>query len=138
MQNARTNALKTGILFVLLLVNTLFAFAQKDANAALKKKMDKLAEGVESKVIAWRRDFHENPELSNRETRTAKIIADHLKSLGLEVRTGIAKTGVVGILKGGKPGPVVALRADIDALPVTERTDVPFKSKVRTDRKSVV
>ena len=132
MQNVRANALKTGILFVLLLLNTLAAFAQKDANAVLKKKMDKLAEGVEAKVIAWRRDFHENPELSNRETRTAKIIADHLKSLGLEVRTGIAKTGVVGILKGGKPGPVVALRADIDALPVTERTDVPFKSKVRT------
>ena len=107
-------------------------YAQKDPNAALKREMDKLSEGMESKVVAWRRDFHQNPELSNRETRTAKIIADHLTSLGMEVRTGVAKTGVVGVLKGGKPGPVVALRADIDALPVTERTDVPFKSTVRT------
>jgi amidohydrolase len=94
--------------------------------------MDKLAEGMESKVIAWRRDFHQNPELSNREFRTAKVIAEHLTQLGLEVRTGIAKTGVVGILRGGKPGPTVALRADIDALPVTERVDIPFKSVART------
>jgi amidohydrolase len=105
---------------------------KKDSKTALKKTMDALARKVEPKVISWRRDFHQNPELSNRETRTAKIIADHLQSLGLEVRTGIAKTGVVGILKGGKAGPTIALRADIDALPVTERTDVPFKSKVRT------
>ena len=107
-------------------------FAQKNPNAALKIQMDKAAQSIESKIVAWRRDFHQNPELSNRETRTAGIIAAHLKSLGLEVRTGIAKTGVVGILKGGKAGPIIALRADIDALPVTERTDVPFKSKVRT------
>ena len=107
-------------------------FAQKNPNAALKVQMDKAAQSIESKIVAWRRDFHQNPELSNRETRTAGIIAAHLKSLGLEVRTGIAKTGVVGILKGGKAGPTIALRADIDALPVTERTDVPFKSKVRT------
>ena len=106
--------------------------AQKNPNAALKVQMDKAAQNIESKIVAWRRDFHQNPELSNRETRTAGIIAAHLKSLGLEVRTGIAKTGVVGILKGGKAGPTIALRADIDALPVTERTDVPFKSKVRT------
>ena len=107
-------------------------FAQKNPNAALKIQMDKAAQGIESKIVAWRRDFHQNPELSNRETRTSGIIAAHLKTLGLEVRTGIAKTGVVGILKGGKAGPTIALRADIDALPVTERTDVPFKSKVRT------
>ncbi len=107
-------------------------FAQKNPNAALKVLMDKSAQSIETKIIAWRRDFHENPELSNRETRTAGVIEKHLKSLGLEVRTGIAKTGVVGILKGGKAGPTIALRADIDALPVTERTDVPFKSKVRT------
>ncbi|MEY4935072.1 MAG: hypothetical protein RIS64_1431 [Bacteroidota bacterium] len=105
-------------------------FGQK--NAALKAKMDKSAQEIESKVVAWRRDFHQNPELSNRETRTAEIIAKHLKSLGLEVQTGIAKTGVVAILKGGKPGPVIALRADIDALPVTERAPIPFASKVRT------
>lgn len=121
-----------GILLTFLLLLSLPTFAQKDPNSDVKNKMDKLAEKIEAKVIAWRRDFHQNPELSNRETRTAKIIAEHLTSLGLEVRTGIAKTGVVGILKGGKTGPVVALRADIDALPVTERVDVPFKSTVRT------
>ncbi|QLE02665.1 amidohydrolase [Galbibacter sp. BG1] len=87
---------------------------------------------VESEVIEWRRDFHENPELSNREFKTADKIAKHLKSLGLEVTTGVAKTGVVGILKGKKPGKVIALRADIDALPVTERNDLPFKSEVTT------
>ena len=89
------------------------------------------ADAVESKVIAWRRDFHQHPELGNSETRTAGIIAAHLKSLGIEVKTGVAKTGVVGVLKGGKPGPVVALRADMDALPVTERTPLPFASKVK-------
>ncbi len=91
-----------------------------------------LSPELESKVIAWRRDVHEHPELSNRETRTAQLIADHLSALGLETRTGIAKTGVVGILRGDKPGGVVALRADMDALPVTERVDLPFKSTVRT------
>ncbi len=121
-----------GIAFVCTMVCTLPMVAQKDPNVALKKKLDELAHGVEAKVVAWRRDFHQNPELSNRETRTAKVIAEHLKALGLDVRTGVAKTGVVGILKGGKAGPTVALRADIDALPVTERTDVPFKSKART------
>ena len=85
---------------------------------------------VESKVIKWRRYFHANPELSNREFNTAKKIADHLRHLGMEVKTGVAKTGVVGILKGKRSGKVVALRADMDALPVTERTDVPFKSVV--------
>jgi len=79
-------------------------------------------------VLAWRRDFHQHPELSNREFRTSKIVAEQLRALGLEVRTGIAHTGVVGILRGGKPGPTIALRADMDALPVTEQVDVPFKS----------
>ncbi|WP_047545700.1 amidohydrolase [Psychroserpens sp. Hel_I_66] len=88
---------------------------------------------IESKVIEWRRDFHQNPELSNQEFKTAEKIAAHLKSLGLEVETGIAITGVVGILKGDQPGKVVALRADIDALPVTERNDLPFKSTVETE-----
>ena len=83
-------------------------------------------------VIAWRRDIHQHPELSNRETRTSALVAEHLRKLGLEVRTGIAHTGVVGVLRGGKPGKVVALRADMDALPVTEQVDVPFASKVRT------
>ena len=91
------------------------------------------ADKVESKVVAWRRDFHQNPELGNREVRTAKIVADHLRALGFDqVREKVAHTGVVGILKGGKPGPVVALRADMDGLPVTEEVDVPFKSTVRT------
>ena len=84
---------------------------------------------LEARVIEWRRDIHEHPELSNREFRTAKLVADHLRGLGMEVRTGIAHTGVVGILKGGKPGPVVGLRADMDALPVVERVDLPFASK---------
>src|SRR5689334_5007896 len=94
-------------------------------------QVDALADKLESKVIAWRRDIHANPELGNREFRTAKLVADHLKSLGMEVKTGVAHTGVVGLLKGGKPGPVVALRADMDALPVTERNDLPFASKVK-------
>ena len=91
------------------------------------------AEAIEEKVVEWRRHFHQNPELSNREYKTGEKIAVHLKSLGLEVQTGVAHTGVVAILKGGKPGPVVGLRADIDALPVTERNDLPFKSEVVTE-----
>ena len=91
------------------------------------------ANAIEQKVIAWRRDLHANPELGNREFRTSKIVADHLKALGLdEVISNVAITGVVGVLKGGKPGPCVALRADMDGLPVTEQVDVPFASKVRT------
>lgn len=88
---------------------------------------------IEDKVIEWRRDIHQNPELSNREFKTAEKIANHLESLGMEVQTGIAHTGVVGILKGDNPGKVVALRADIDALPVTERNDLPFRSQVTTE-----
>ncbi len=90
---------------------------------------EKDLQAVAPKVLAWRRDFHQHPELSNREFRTSKIVAEHLKNLGMEVRQGIAHTGVVGILKGGKPGPVIALRADMDALPVTEQVDLPFASK---------
>jgi amidohydrolase len=87
-----------------------------------------LSDEINEQVIAWRRDFHENPELSNREFRTAALVAEHLESLGMEVTTGVAHTGVVGILQGGKPGPVVLLRADMDGLPVLERNDLPFKS----------
>lgn len=112
---------------VLLLSNTIFVFGQNQQ--AIKTKIDQKAASIESKVVAWRRDFHQNPELSNREVRTAQKVAEHLKTLGLEVQTGVGKTGVVGILKGGKPGPVVALRADMDGLPVPERADLPFKSK---------
>ncbi|GAA3521911.1 M20 family metallopeptidase [Aquimarina addita] len=91
-----------------------------------------MSELIEAKVIEWRRDFHQNPELSNREFKTAKKIATHLKSLGFQVTENVAKTGVVGILEGSTKGKTVALRADIDALPVTERVDIPFKSVVRS------
>lgn len=101
--------------------------AQNTASAMIDKK----AAAIEKKVIEWRHHIHENPELSNREFETAKYVANHLKSLGLEVKTGIAHTGVVGILNTGKPGPTVALRADMDALPVTERVDIPFASKAK-------
>ena len=99
---------------------------------ALKQKVAAKADAIEAKVIAWRRDFHEHPELGNQEFRTSEIIAKYLTSLGIEVKTGVAKTGVVGILKGGKPGPVVALRADMDGLPVVERVPLAFASKVKT------
>jgi len=95
--------------------------------------LEKDYSAIESKVIEWRRHFHQNPELSNREFKTAEKIANHLKSLGIEVQTGVAHTGVVGVLKGGQDGKVVALRADIDALPVMERNDLPFKSNVTSE-----
>jgi len=97
-------------------------------NADIKKDIA----DIESKVIEWRQDFHEHPELSNREFRTSKIVTKHLKSLGMEVKSGIAHTGVIGFLKGDLPGPIIALRADMDALPITEKTDIPFASKVTT------
>lgn len=100
------------------------AFAQN-----LKQEVDEKAQALEEQVIAWRRDLHEHPELSNREFKTAEKVAAHLKSLGMEVTTEVAHTGVIGVLKGGQPGPVVALRADMDGLPVTERVDIPFASK---------
>jgi amidohydrolase len=87
-----------------------------------------LSNALSEQVVTWRRDFHQNPELSNREFRTAAIVAEHLQALGMEVTTGVAHTGVVGVLKGGKPGPVVLLRADMDGLPVPERNDLPFRS----------
>ena len=100
--------------------------------AELTRRIDDAAAAIEPRVIAWRRDFHQHPELGNRETRTAAIVAEHLRSLGLDsVLTGVAHTGVVGLLKGKLPGTVVALRADMDALPVAEEVDVPFASKVR-------
>lgn len=95
----------------------------------LQARLDQMAKDIEPKVIEWRRHFHQFPELSNRETKTAAKVAEHLKSLGIEVQTGVAHTGVVGLLKGARPGPVIALRADMDALPVTERNALPFASK---------
>src|SRR5215831_8696204 len=97
----------------------------------LEKEIRQRAAQVESKLIGWRRDIHEHPELGEQETRTSALVAAHLKSLGLEVKTGIANTGIVAVLKGGKPGPVVALRADMDALPVKEPQGLPFASKAR-------
>lgn len=115
-----------------LLMTAVLAGPLHAQGSRLDAEVDRRAAQVEGRVVAWRRDIHEHPELSNRETRTAELVAQHLRSLGIEVRTGVAHTGVVGVLRGGKPGPVVALRADMDALPVTEAVDVPFASKVRT------
>jgi len=111
------------------LLISLATFSQANKNAS---NVDLMADKLEPKVIEWRHDIHQHPELGNNETRTAALIAQHLRSLGIEVKTGVGKTGVVGILKGDKPGPVVALRADMDALPVTERNSLPYASKVRT------
>ncbi len=114
---------------ILILLTFLFSY---QIQAQLDAQLQKDIAAIEQKVIDWRHYFHQNPELSNREFNTAKKIADHLESLGLEVQTGVAHTGVVALLKGDTPGKVVALRADIDALPVTERNDLPFKSTVTT------
>lgn len=113
---------------LMLLLSTSFIHAQ-----TLQQQIEAKAKAILPKVIEWRRHIHQNPELGNREFKTMEYITAHLKSLGLEVTTGVAKTGVVALLKGGKPGPVVALRADIDALPIKERVDVPFKSNVMAD-----
>lgn len=114
-----------------LLVLFIFVLASSAAIAQtsnLKQIIDEHADEIEQEVIEWRRHFHENPELSNREFETAAYISEYLNRLGLQVETGVAKTGVVALLEGGQPGPVIGLRADMDALPVTERTDVPFAS----------
>jgi amidohydrolase len=119
--------------FALLLTTPLHVRAQAPATPpAIHQELDRRAAAVNDQVIAWRRDFHQHPELANHEVRTAGIVAAELRRLGLEVRTGVAKTGVVAVLRGTRPGPVMALRADMDALPVTEETDVPFKSIVTT------
>jgi len=111
--------MKKQLFTILLLCSGLWCFAQ-DVSAELAQK-----------VIQWRHEIHQNPELSNREFKTAQKVADHMRSLGIDVQTGIAHTGVVGVLKGNKPGKVIALRADMDALPVTERNDLPYRSNVR-------
>lgn len=117
------------IIFSLMLVTITSALTAQTVQQQIETK----AKAILPKVIEWRRHIHQNPELGNREFKTMEYIAAHLKSLGLEVTTGVAKTGVVALLKGGKPGPVVALRADIDALPIKERVDIPFKSTVTAD-----
>jgi amidohydrolase len=97
----------------------------------LEQEIRQRASQIEEKLIAWRRDIHEHPELGEQETRTAALVAEHLRKLGLEVRTGVAQTGIVALLRGGRPGPVVALRADMDALPVKEPAGLPFASKAK-------
>lgn len=107
------------------------ASASAQTAAGFSPSVETSIQSVLPRMIAWRRDFHEHPELSYEEVRTARVVAAHLRSLRLEVRTGIAQTGVVGVLRGGRPGPVIALRADMDALPVTEEGDLPFRSHAR-------
>jgi amidohydrolase len=122
--------------FVYLTVLAVFCLqmpAAAQTGSPLVADIDRLAQETLPLVVAWRRDFHQHPELGNREFRTSKVIADELRKLGYEVTTGVAKTGVVATLKGSKPGPVVALRADMDALPVTEQGDLPFKSTQKTE-----
>lgn len=125
--------MKYGALKLALLTASLVSWPQAMANTQLDLALNK----VEDKVIKWRRHFHQHPELSNREFQTAATVASFLRDLGLEVETGIAHTGVVAVLKGDKPGPTVMLRADMDALPVTEQTDVPFKSTKTTEYRGV-
>ncbi|WP_445737777.1 amidohydrolase [Mariniflexile sp.] len=128
-QSHLEDTLKILLLFILMFFTTL-TFAQiNDHSEAVNKAADK----IEQKVIEWRHDIHQNPELGNREFRTAALIAKHLESLGIDVQTKVGVTGVVGILKGDKPGPVVALRADMDALPVEEKNDLPYASKVKAN-----
>src|SRR5690348_4097385 len=118
----------------LLLMVTAFMSLSGEGRAdseALEAEVRKRASAVEGKLIAWRRDIHQHPELGDQETRTSRLVAEHLLSLGLEVRTGVARTGVVGILKGAKSGRTVALRADMDALPIEEPEGLPFASRAR-------
>jgi amidohydrolase len=119
-------------LLLFLLIMPSFLFAQKKSSSNIIDKINSEADKIEQKCIAWRRDIHQNPELGNNEYRTAKLVADHLRSLGIDVKEKVGKTGVVGILKGAKPGPCIALRADMDALPIVERVDLPFASKAKT------
>lgn len=115
--------------FLVSILTCSFIIAQTPGR--INKQIDRIADKIEKKVIKWRRDIHQNPELSNREFKTAAKVAKHLKSLGIDVQTEVAHTGVVGVLKGGKPGKVVALRADMDGLPVKEKVDLPFASKAK-------
>ncbi|MCA6414359.1 MAG: amidohydrolase, partial [Cytophagales bacterium] len=118
--------MKNNLAFLFLLVASV---TTAQVNPKLQAKIEQEAKAIEPKLIEWRRHFHQNPELSNRETKTGAYIAAHLKSLGIEVQYPVAKTGVVGLLRGAKPGSVIALRADMDALPVVERNSLPFASK---------
>ena len=112
-------------------ISIVLASASLAAAGPLHDVLDREAKSIEARMIAWRRDIHQNPELGNREFRTSALVAAHLKKLGYDVREKVATTGVVATLKGGKPGPVIALRADMDALPIAEEVDLPFASKVK-------
>ncbi|MBS1793473.1 MAG: amidohydrolase [Acidobacteria bacterium] len=118
---------------ILSLLVLLVVCAQAVAAVDLSGEIDAATAKIMPKVVEWRRHLHQYPELSNREFKTAKFVEEHLRALGLEVRTGVARTGVVGILKGALPGPVLALRADMDGLPVTERVALPFASKEKAE-----
>jgi amidohydrolase len=122
-------SMHTRLAGLLLAAVAIAAAGQAAAARIASTQLDAAAKAIEPKTIEWRRDFHAHPELSNREVRTAEQIAKHLRGLGIEVKTGVGVTGVVGLLRGARPGRTVGLRADMDALPVTEQTDVPFKSK---------
>jgi amidohydrolase len=122
--------MRTVLLLAVLIPVSLQAQTTRGTNP-LAADVDRLSDELTPQLVTWRRDFHQHPELGNRETRTAKLIADELRKLGFTVTTGVATTGVVGVLTGGLPGPVVALRSDMDALPVTEQGDLPFKSAVK-------
>lgn len=117
---------------LIFLFSPVMCFSQNISFEKANEKINVAVDKIESKSISWRRDFHQNPELGNYEKRTAKIIAGHLRSLGIEVKEGVGKTGVVGILKGSKPGKCIALRADMDALPIIERVNIPFASKIKS------
>ena len=121
------------IRFATLLATVLIVVDPAPASEILNDAIDAAVQTHADATIALRHRIHQHPELGNREFETAKLIAAHLEALGMEVTTGVAHTGVIGILKGGRPGAVVAVRADIDALPVVEETDLPFKSTVRTN-----
>jgi len=118
--------------FLLITFTNVFSFSLLAQKSNYRELITKSADKIEQKVIAWRHDIHQNPELGNREFRTAELVAKHLQSLGMEVKTKVGVTGVVGILKGDKPGPVIALRADMDALPIEEKNNLPFASKTKT------
>ena len=130
----RLHSLATLAAASLLSLNALAQSGTAAAPDALQQRGLSLADATEAQVIAWRRHIHQNPELSFQEKRTAAYVAEALARMpGIEVQTGIAKTGIKAVLRGGKPGPVVALRADMDALPVEERNDLPFKSTAKGD-----
>ncbi len=119
------------LVYTLMIVFVVTSVLAQDKKEQLRQRMFQKVETILAKTNAWREDIHQNPELGNREFRTSKLIAAHLRSLGLEVQEGVAHTGVVGLLKGALPGPCIALRADMDALPITERVNIPFASKAR-------